>query len=226
MANIDIDEYLESLWHMAESGENAESTDALISRVHGVFNPDVLTRMSEQNLVELRDGGKRVILMPEGREAARKLIRQHRLAERLIHDVLGVMSEQSENESCEFEHLVAPELVDSICILLGHPRVCPHGKAIPRGKCCENNLRLIECAPVPLTSLKIFDQGRVAFVRCERDEQIHRLDGLQIRPGAVIKLHQTFPAYVIECEGARIALEEKIANLIHVWLDKMEPLKK
>jgi len=217
MANIESDEYLEHLWSMAESGTDAESVDELASRVHIRFDIGVLKLMREKNLLELREGDTRVAMTPEGKEYARQLVRQHRLAERLIHDMLGVKSEQFENAACEFEHVVAPELVDSICILLGHPRECPHGKPIPRGKCCEKNLRLIECAPLPLTSLKTSDQGRVAFVRCDRDDQMHRLDGLHIRPGAEIKLHQTFPTYVIECEGALVALEEKIAAQIHVW---------
>lgn len=226
MASIETDEYLEHLWIMAENGMDSESVEELASRIHLRSDVAVLRQMREQDLVELDAGETRVTMTPEGRECARQLVRRHRLAERLIHDMLGVKSEQFETAACEFEHVVAPELVDSICILLGHPRECPHGKPIPRGNCCENNLRLVECAPVPLTRLRISDVGRVAFVRCNRDDQMHRLEGLQIHPGAEIKLHQTFPTYVIECEGALIALEEKIAAQIHVWpggvnLDKL-----
>ena len=175
--------------------------------------------MRDDQLLELGDNNTRVALTAEGKECARQLVRQHRLAERLIHDVLGMKIDESETDACEFEHVVAPGLVDSICILLGHPRQCPHGRPIPRGECCDRNLRLVETAPRPLTSLRIGDHGRVAFVQCERDEQTHRLDSLYIQPGAMLKLHQSYPTYVIECEGVHIALEEKIAARIHVWVE-------
>ena len=46
---------------------------------------------------------------------------------------------------------------------------------------------------------------------------MHRLFGLQIRPGNMIKLHQRYPCCVVECEGASIALDEEIAASICVW---------
>jgi DtxR family transcriptional regulator, Mn-dependent transcriptional regulator len=218
MTRVQSDEWLEQLWYRVESGKAGETVAELASRFEGDLDVAVLEQLRDKQFIEL-DGAARVLLTEQGKEHARRLVRQHRLAERLLHDVLGMQTDDSETDACEFEHVVAPGLVDSICILLGHPQQCPHGKPIPRGECCERNLRLVESAPRALTRLRVGDQGRVAFVRCERDDQIHRLDSHYIRPGAALKLHQSFPAYVIECEGGHVALEEKIAARIHVWLE-------
>ncbi len=48
---------------------------------------------------------------------------------------------------------------------------------------------------------------------------MHKIDGLHIRPGITVTLHQKYPAYVIECEGGNIALDEQIASNICVWRD-------
>jgi len=66
----------------------------------------------------------------------RQLIRARRLAERLIHDVLGGEFEEG---ACEFEHMGSTKLIDSICTLLGHPKECPHGLPIPEGECCQRS---------------------------------------------------------------------------------------
>jgi DtxR family Mn-dependent transcriptional regulator len=39
--------------------------------------------------------------------------------------------------ACRMEHIIDPEVTDSICSFLGHPRRCPHGKSIPTGDCCD-----------------------------------------------------------------------------------------
>jgi DtxR family Mn-dependent transcriptional regulator len=51
------------------------------------------------------------------------------------------------------------------------------------------------------------------------DQQLHRLTSLQIRPGSVVKLHQQYPSYVIECDGASIAMDADVARNINVWLE-------
>jgi len=75
-------------------------------------------------------------LTPRGRERASDLIRRHRLAELLFTDTLDLPEDRIEPNACVFEHVLSPEVTDSICKLLGHPRACPHGQPIPLGACC------------------------------------------------------------------------------------------
>ena len=204
------EEYLEALWYMAEN-----STDS-----YDVFLKEVGTEVSEELIAELKEegsinaGDETISLTEKGRDFTRRLIRSHRIAERLVHDVLGV---EFEAGACEFEHIVNADLVDSICTLLGHPRECPHGMPIPEGKCCRQHAQVVESSVVSLNQLRIGESARIAYVYASNDQQLHRLENLLVRPGMTVKLHQRFPTFVIECENSLIAIDEEVASAIQVW---------
>ena len=208
----DKDEYLEQLWYMKEKSINA--IDELIKNVHAEFNEQMLEELVQEELIVVDNSLKTVMLTDKGEKNARQIIRAHRLAERLICDVLG---EDYEAGAGEFEHTINLRLVDGICTLLGHPRECPHGKPIPEGECCRRLEKTAKTAVVPFTELEVGQKARVAYVQCKNDQQLHRISGLQIRPGANIKLHQKYPTFVVECEGASIALSDEVAMNICVW---------
>jgi DtxR family Mn-dependent transcriptional regulator len=204
------EEYLEVLWYMKEDGNT--SLSYFKEELGENFEQDVLDEILGEGIVQLADG--RISLTEKGNSYTRKLIRSHRLAERLVHDVLGV---EFEKGACEFEHILNPDLVDSICTLLGHPRECPHGMPIPEGECCRQRVQIVESSVIPLDQLEVGETARVAYVYGASDQQIHRLDTLLIRPGSSVKLHQRHPSFVIECEDGMIAIDERVAADIHVW---------
>jgi len=206
------DEVLERLWQVAERG--GRTLAALQEALRGRCQPEALARLAADGLVAM--DGEEISLTEKGTERAGSLIRAHRVGERLIHDVLGRAFEPG---ACEFEHILNTEIVDGICTLLGHPRECPHGFPIPEGECCRESARYVQQVIVPLTELKIGQTARVAYVYMKSDQQLHRLTSLQIRPGTIVKLHQAYPTYVIECEGASIAMDEEVAGSINVWIE-------
>ncbi len=208
----DRDEMLERLWQLGERG--APTKAALGTALKGRFREEDLARLCADGLV-IADG-ERIMLTPDGTAHAGRLIRAHRIGERLIHDVLG---SEFETGACELEHILATEVVDGICTLLGHPRECPHGFPIPEGECCRSSARFAEKLIVPLTELAVGQSARVAWVYARSDQQLHRLASLQIRPGSIVKLHQLSPSWVIECDGANIALDTEVARAINVWLE-------
>jgi DtxR family Mn-dependent transcriptional regulator len=89
----------------------------------------MLRRLAEQGLVTYERYG-RIALTPEGRRQAQSVIRRHRLAERLLTDVLGVPIDQVHDEACRLEHAVSPDVEDRIAQTLGDPKACPHGNPI------------------------------------------------------------------------------------------------
>ncbi len=206
------DEYLEQLWYMKEEGK--DSVDALKSALDTDYDADITNELLSEDLVNLSEEMNLITLTEKGEDYAQQLIRAHRLAERLLHNVLGG---DYESGACEFEHTVTPELVDSICILLGHPRECPHGMPIPEGRCCRNSSTTAQSSVIPLVELAVGQSARVAYINCKSDQQLHKIDSLCIRPGAVVTLHQRYPTYVIECEDSNIAMDEEIASNICVW---------
>ncbi len=90
---------------------------------------------------------------------------------------------------------------------------------IPEGECCKRSAKTVQNSVIPLTELEVGQSARIAYVNSRNDLQLHKMDGLQIRPGVFVKLHQVYPSYVIECEGANIALDKEIVSNIFAWKD-------
>ncbi len=207
------DELLEMLWHLGEKGRltviSLKETDP-----ENIFGA-ALAELTAAGTVQIE--GERISLTQKGQATARDIIRRHRLAERLINDVLGEKAKNPDLAACEFEHILAPELVDSICILLGHPRTCPHGKEIPEGACCRAAKDEIKSLVMPLTELKIGVVARVAGINTKDEPRMHKLLAMGITPGTTVKVHQKYPALVVEADQSQIALENAIAEEIVVW---------
>lgn len=210
--SIETDEYLEAIWCMKE--KNTYSIEVLKKSIGENFNFNIINTLISENIIKYSELDKQIILTQTGEAHARRIIRSHRIAERLIHDVLGG---EFEAGACEFEHTINPQIVNSICTLLGHPTSCPHGEPIPAGDCCNSNSKSVKNAIIPLTALKVGESSKVAYIKCNCDHLLHIIDGLQIKPGAIVKLHQTYPSYVIECEDTHIALDKEVAVHICVW---------
>jgi DtxR family Mn-dependent transcriptional regulator len=209
---VERDEHLEKLWHIRD--EKSDSFVTLKEHMGEIFNQAAIDELRRDGMVDFVLGSDRITLTKKGEERARSVIRAHRIAERFFYNVLG---RDSEKEACEFEHNVSEDLVDSICTILGHPRECPHGLPIPKGKCCERAATSTHSLVMPLTGLKEGSTARVAYADFGNEQRFHKVEGLHLRKDAVIKLCQKNPACVIECEGATIALDEEIASRIYVW---------
>jgi DtxR family Mn-dependent transcriptional regulator len=206
------DEYLERLWCMKERGES--SLGSLESAMEGDFQAHVVDDLLMEGLVEVDQSNGYIKLTVRGDDRARQIIRAHRIGERLLYDVFGG---DFETGACELEHIVTEEIVDGICILLGHPRECPHGMPIPEGDCCRRSAQTVHNLVIPVSDLDVGQCARVAYIQYKDDHQMHRIDGLQIRPGTAVKLRQKYPCCVIECEGSSIAMDGEIAANIRVW---------
>ena len=89
-------------------------------------------------------------LTPAGRVEAEQAVRRHRLAERLLQDVIAMRGAQVNEAACEFEHSLHHGVDEYICTLLGHPTTCPHGRPIPPGRCCRERKGASHAAIVTL----------------------------------------------------------------------------
>jgi DtxR family Mn-dependent transcriptional regulator len=156
-------------------------------------------------------------LTSKGRAQAAPVIRRHRLAERLMFDVLNVDVDVMEDAACEFEHVIAEGITNAICTLLGHPRFCPHHRAIPEGSCCRQAREQISSIVVPCDHLQIGEVARIAYLSAPDHPRLLKLTALGVVPGVDVKLLQKWPSYVIQCDQTEIALEEEIARNVYVW---------
>ena len=215
MTEPSLEEILELIWTIEEEKGEVER-NLLLKKL----DPSA----AEQNLNRLRHEGRIKInnsvveLTKKGREEARTIIRRHRLAERLLHDVLDIKEEAMDSSACMFEHILDEEVTTSICTLLGHPVSCPHGKAIPPGDCCEKAGKEIKPVVMPLSELRSGDKAKISYIVTKYHERLDRLSSMGLLPGVQVKLHQRQPTYVIQMGETQIAIDDNIARDIYVRL--------
>jgi DtxR family Mn-dependent transcriptional regulator len=125
-----LEEYLEAIHELEEEG--TQVIQARVAERVGHSAPavsEVIRRLKSEGYVTVED--RAVHLTDRGRDRAESVVRKHRLAERLLTDIIGLPWEESHLEACRWEHVISDEVEDRIVQLLGHPQTCPHGNPIP-----------------------------------------------------------------------------------------------
>ncbi|HBU69438.1 MAG TPA: DtxR family transcriptional regulator [Elusimicrobia bacterium] len=208
----DIEEALGVIWHFRERGNNDfKAINEILDK--GTYK-GIAGELSEGGYVKI--SGNAIELTPKGEQLAVDITRRHRLAERLLADVLVISKGELDKNACEFEHVITPEVTDAICTLLGHPKICPHGSKIPPGPCCLKAGEKIKAIVMPLTQLEAGDKGRISYIVTSDHPQLHKLLSLGIVPGSEFVLHQKYPSYVINAGHTQIALDSEVAGKIYV----------
>jgi DtxR family Mn-dependent transcriptional regulator len=165
-------------------------------------------------LIELR--GEKYKLTEAGKEAGKSVVRRHRLAERLLQDVLAVGPSHIEEDACRFEHVLQDEVDQKVCILLGHPTHCPHGKPIPQAQCCRKAQVDLIKEVRPLCDARPESEGTVAYLATKDNRQVQKLLAMGILPGANIKVIRQFPSYVFQIGYSQFAVDRPLAEVIYV----------
>ena len=125
------EEYLETILEIEEEGVRPIRA-RLVERL-GLSAPAVsetVNRLVEQGYAELLDD-RSLHLTPKGRALATTVVRRHRLAERLLTDVIGLPWHKAHVEACRWEHVISDEVEALLVEKLGHPTTCPHGNPNP-----------------------------------------------------------------------------------------------
>ena len=180
----------------------------------GALPQETIEAMLQQGL--LLANGRRIQLSPTGTRHAQEVVRRHRLTEVLLHNLLDVSEASMESTACQVEHILNAEVTEAVCIFLGHPPSCPHGRAIPRGACCEASLKPSEPLIAPLTRLALGEEATVAFLHTKRHAYLQRLSALGVAPGARVRLRQTQPALVVQIGETELALDSQAGQEIFV----------
>ena len=208
------EEILETLWtHTEERKETSTSLDDL-----AVARKGPIGQLLETGYISLTDG--RISLTEKGHPFARNVVRRHRLAERLLTDVLGTRDMLIHEKACKFEHLLNRGLDESICSLLGHPKVCPHGSPIPSGKCCQQEQTQGQRLVSPLSQLSQGEKGKIAYIHAPESTKLQKLMAMGILPEAPISLIQSSPSYVFQVRQTQFAVDKEIAEAIYVRLGR------
>src|SRR5580658_9147406 len=121
-----LEEYLEAIHELGEEGIvviQARLAERLDHSAPAVS--EMIRRLRDEGYVETR--GRSLLLTVRGRAVAESVVRKHRLAERLLTDIIGLPWEKAHLEAGRWEHVISDDVERRLIELLGHPTTCPHG---------------------------------------------------------------------------------------------------
>ncbi|MEE8403420.1 MAG: metal-dependent transcriptional regulator [Candidatus Hydrothermarchaeaceae archaeon] len=208
----DVDELLELLWTLKE--RKVDSLDEVLRISEQEHPKSIINFMEKDGLVKMEDD--RIFLSKKGDSMARGVIRRHRLAEVLLSQVFEVREEDIHTEACKFEHILSPEVTESVCTFLGHPPACSHGNPIPKGICCSRFKKEMRPLVLSLIDLSPGESGRIVFIAPKEHRRIDKLTSFGVIPGSTITLHQKTPSFIIKVGGTDLAIDADIAKEIYV----------
>jgi DtxR family Mn-dependent transcriptional regulator len=188
-ASSAVEDYLKAVYALETRLEGPVPTNALAERL-GVTPGSVsgmLRRLDELGLLE-HERYRGVTLTDEGRRVALRTLRNHRLLELLLVELLDVPWDRVHREAELLEHVLSDELAERIAAKLGNPEFDPHGDPIP-----SRELDLTERETRSLTDVKVGET--VAFVRVsDADPAMLRfLSERGIVPGVTLKVTDRQP---------------------------------
>ena len=132
--------YLLAIYNLKEQGKRASLTQLAeelrrmpVSEGLGTSLPSVaamIRRMANEGLLEMTQN-KEVRLAAVGEELAEGMVRRHRLAERMVTDLLGLEMYKAHVEAHRLEHAISPDVEAKVVERLGNPTTCPFGHPIP-----------------------------------------------------------------------------------------------
>ncbi len=209
-----IEEYLEAVYRLEREGPGV-STSGLASML-GVAPASVsgmLKKLAGDGYLEQVARGE-VRLTRKGLEIAVRVLRRHRLAERLLTDVLGMKWEDVHEEACMLEHAISARVEERLIALLNQPTTCPHGHPIPPAD-LSDPVRV----GVPLAQLEEGTSAIICGVTDEVPEILRYLGDLGLRPGAAVRIREKAPLggpVSIERDGQAHAISLELARMLIV----------
>jgi DtxR family Mn-dependent transcriptional regulator len=193
------EEYLETILELEEEGV-VPLRARLVERL-GVSAPAVseqVNRLIGGGYTELR-ADRSIKLTRKGRALATSVVRRHRLAERLLVDVIGLEWEKVHREADRWEHAISADVEEKLVELLGDPATCPHGNPIPGSKHRSDagaHVVLADAAPGPAVVARISEKLELD------DEALQLLAAAHIIPGEAVEVSGKVPGGVAVTNGS------------------------
>ncbi|TMC06791.1 MAG: metal-dependent transcriptional regulator [Chloroflexi bacterium] len=195
------EEYLQAVYTLAdEGGQVIGARLAEFLRISPASVSEMVHRMARDGLLQL-DERREVRLTERGLKAASSIVRRHRLAERMLVDLLGYEWWKTHEEAERIEHAMSPEMEERLVRVLGDPQTCPHGNPMPG------------TTPRPTRPLERLAIGERATVERIPDQFEHEpgfleyLDTQGVRPGVTLEVIEQRPGTL------RVAVDGNVRSL-------------
>jgi DtxR family Mn-dependent transcriptional regulator len=213
-----VDEYLETIYFLAfpigEYRPLSAGSPTLASRVAEMLGVsrasagEMLKRLEAEGLIE-RGEHKEALLTPAGRKRAERVVRKHRIIERLLTDFMGYTAAEAHVHADELGDTFSDDMVERIDERLGHPERCPHGWPVDPDFEQEENQQL-----APLSDLAAGARATIVRLAEHDGELLHWFYDEGLVPGREIEVREAQPAagqMTVRLNGAERAIGEKAA---------------
>jgi DtxR family transcriptional regulator, Mn-dependent transcriptional regulator len=213
-----VDEYLETIYFLAfpigEYVPHGTGSPPLASRVAEMLHVsrasagEMLKRLEAEGLIE-RGVRKEALLTPTGRERAERVVRKHRIIERLLTDFMGYTGYESHERADEMGDTFDDEMIERIDDKLGHPARCPHGWPVDPGVEQAENREL-----APLATLSPGTKGTIVRLAEHDGELLHWFYDQGLVPGTEFVVRTAEPAadqFTVKLDAGERAISEKAA---------------
>ena len=208
-------DYLAAIYEMAEEG--IPTVQAGVARWMGVSPASVseaVKRLKRDALVTL--SGRELRFTSAGQDAATKIVRRHRLAERFLINVVGLPWHKAHEEAEAWEKVISDAVEERIVALLDDPGTCPHGNPIPGSSHAVDHSAL-----EPLNARRPGDH--VVLERLTEDLELdlgvmRYFEDNGLMPGADIVIADVAPdgTQTLEVAGRRVGLGAELTD--NLWV--------
>ncbi len=211
--SVVIENYLQAIFKLMEQEERVVPT-----RLAEAMNVSVATavgtlkRLTAQGMIEDATKGKMIKLTPKGKDLAESVVRRHRLAERMLVEILGLDWHKAHREAHRLEHAISPEVEQLLLQVLGYPETNPFGRPIPG----------YGSNPASLNPLIEAGEGETVLLQQVPEEDMTLLaflDSNNLKPGikVTVKEMAAFKGTVtLDVAGEDVVLGTEVAQKIMV----------
>lgn len=198
--SVSQEDYLKAIWEIVQE-EQVPISARLAEELH-VTPPAVtaaLKRMTRAGYVKVQRDG-RILLTAKGREVAEHLSLRHRLAEKLLTDVIGLEWSKVHEEAERLEHAISPEVEALLLKRFGAESSCPHGVPLYGGLAKLKK----KSGAVPLAEMNAGDRVEVLRVAEKDPKFLEFVAKIQMKPGARVRItHKEYDeTMTLDVDGA------------------------
>jgi DtxR family Mn-dependent transcriptional regulator len=208
-----VEDYLKAIYQLSPEGRPASTSE--IAHLLALSPPSVtgmVKRLSEHGLLE-HVPYRGVLLTQEGRRAAIRMVRRHRLIEAYLVQYLGYSWDTVHEEAERLEHAVSDTMIERMAAALGNPTVDPHGDPIPAA---DGSIQ--ELASIPLSEVPVGETVEIHRVHESQPDRLRYLASLGLLPGvrATVVDRQPFDDLVtVEVGAERHVIGRELSLSLH-----------